>query len=165
MDEEFRIKKENLLRRAEIIKTFKESVIEIFKDNLIFGFISGSFATNQDTSNSDIDMFIIVQELDELQRSIFLETYTRLHQLHNRVIDEEFKFELCDIKTLELRLEVVETELPRCILRKDIDDGLVWSSMLSKSKVGEVGNMQIIEDLVSRAKKVIQNWYPFIIKN
>lgn len=58
-----------LAEKAEIIESFIEDSKLILKKNLVSGYLFGSYARNQQTSESDIDILFIVKEFNSRIRN------------------------------------------------------------------------------------------------
>ena len=57
------------MEKADLIKNFIKDSKQILKENLVSGYLFGSYARNQQTPESDIDILLIVKEFNSRIRN------------------------------------------------------------------------------------------------
>jgi hypothetical protein len=140
-----------LVKQAEII----------FADNLRFAFIGGSYASGTATSESDIDVFIVIESADLIAERVFCERFCELHRRHGH------KFthigELFTLATLDRLLNMTENMTERasfllrsacyrrnCILSA-LRKGIVVMGFLADTKICRRGNAALLDTYTGRA--------------
>ena len=136
------IKRGNGLESAVIEKLFKETVLKIFKENLVFAYIFGSYARNRAKSFSDIDTFVCVQRKDDKQIRQYLEWIFEISEVFGKIPDFRYPVEIVEFGQLENAVKSFDDlTLAADINSADKYDSMIWLHSLSHYKIALVGEI------------------------
>lgn len=145
--------------KLNIRKEFKKNVSHIFKNNLVFGFICGSFARERSHVINDLDFFICVKKNNINNNYKFKKWYYKIHKKYGLKPDKIFPGELMSINILLRKLEKIEKiNTPKIIKKNDLYDGIVWSGMLSGDYRELVGDRLLFLKLRKKTKILCKKW-------
>lgn len=123
---------------------FKEKIVKIFGDNLVFGYIFGSYARNRAKSYSDIDTFVCVKKKDSVQIKEYLDWLFEIFEIFGKIPDFKYPTEIVELKELENQVARFSKLRLLAILNSAKDyDAMVWLHSLSHYKIGIVNEKNI----------------------
>jgi predicted nucleotidyltransferase len=144
--------KSDKIKWRNIVNLFRDYTQRLFKDNLIFAFIGGSFAKNKMKKDSDIDMFVCLEERDTKKEIIFRKWYLKIHKQHGLKPDKKFFAEVIALKELDVALKYIKNFSPIFLIReKRLYDAFAWAGIIVADKVAFVGQKKVF---TSRKKKL-----------
>ncbi len=145
--------------REKLLDAFEKGINQIFSDEMIFAFISGSVARKKENPHSDIDMFIVVEYIDQAALNHFREWYTKIHETFALVPDMEYPGEVVSDANLHNSLRmVIHTHPTKIITAKELYDGIVWAGMLISPNVGFMGSKRVFELHKEKAFEICKKW-------
>lgn len=154
------------MTKGQIFRSFKREIKNTFSEDLLFGFLCGSFVRNKVHKNSDIDIFICVKKRNEEKEILFKDWYMSLHKKVKLKPDLQFYYEIMEPKDLLVSLTEAELTIPHVrITRKVLYDGIVWAGMLSGKYTSFIGSRSIYIKFRRKAKKVVTLWRDAIIQD
>lgn len=123
-----------------IIETlFKNTVQRIFKDNLVFAYIFGSYARNRAKSYSDVDTMVCVKKKDSLQIHQYLEWLFEISEIFGKIPDLKYPAEIVEFNQLQKAATSFENlNLVSEINSADAYDSMIWLHSLSHYKAAVV---------------------------
>lgn len=122
-----------------VSRQFEKKVQQIFKGNLEFAFIFGSFAAKKDVWISDFDTLICVHEKDDAQVEEYLQWVFYLHEFFGRIPDFKYPSEIItmsDLEAAEKRLQKMKLSATKN--NTEQYDAMIWFHALSQTKIGQV---------------------------
>lgn len=133
--------KRGIIERA-IEQDFLLGVQEIFKSNLLFGFIGGSVAKGYWKKDHDIDIFICLNEpIDSECAKDYLSWYGQLHSKYGFLPDFDYPGEIVERGNLVDTLRILNTfELKLKVDDLQTREAILWADMITGGKIGLVGN-------------------------
>lgn len=150
----------------EIIKDFKNNLSNIFAGEIVFAFLCGSLAKNTISENSDIDMFICLDEKKKERVKDFLSWYKRIHKRYGLKPDHKFPGEIMTLKTLDKTLKNLLKLSPQLAANNtDFEDGLIWTGMLSGKNKGFIGKRYQFLKRKKLADRIIKKWHGQFLKD
>lgn len=130
-----------------VASQFQETVQRIFGDELVFAYIFGSFASEQDRQHSDVDTLICVNSRKAEHVEPYLRWLFDIHEIFGRIPDFKYPTEIVSLSDLRDAIESLPTlELAVKTNEAAKYDAMIWTHSLSQSMVGLV-NPQNIPDL------------------
>lgn len=118
---------------------FKKVIKEIFGDNLVFGYIFGSYARNRARSYSDIDTLICIKTKNQDQISRYLKWLFELSEILGKIPDFTYPAEIVEFNKLEKAVNCFEKiRLTAGINSADDYDSMIWLHSLHHKKIGLV---------------------------
>ncbi len=118
---------------------FKDTVQKIFKDNLVFAYIFGSYARNRAKSYSDVDTMVCVKKKDSLQIHQYLEWLFGISEIFGKIPDFKYPAEIVEFNQLQKAATSFENlSLVSEINSADAYDSMLWLHSLSHYKVAVV---------------------------
>lgn len=149
-----------------IANLFQRRVKEIFGNDLIFAFISGSFAKFKLRKKSDIDMFICVRKRNNIRNKNFIKWYLKIHKDHGLRPDRKFFAEIVVIKELDMALKYIKKFRPIFLIQeRKLYDAFIWIGMIAASKIGFIGQKEFFINREKEAKKIIRTWHKNLAGN
>lgn len=153
-----------------IVKAFQNLAIEVFGENLIFGFIFGSAAKGKLTvrgpGQDDLDTFICLKENDQIAVENYLKRLALLHHEYSLKVDGTFPAEIMTLESLEKTInslgEIV-VSVDKLITGKEFDR-MFWAHALTDKKTGFIGNNNVMARLIKVGTPYIYTWKNQIIE-
>ena len=144
---------------SEIVDAYGTAVPAIFGENLVFGFIFGSFAKGYAAPGHDIDMFLCVKHDDTEQREAFQAWYVALHDRLELSPDLQDPGEMTTMERLRWKIDFAE----RLLIRPRICsyfayEAVVWTDALSDRKLGVIGDCNLVDRLERQCSKIMSTW-------
>ncbi len=133
---------------------FQETAKNIFGDQLVFGYIFGSFAINKDKRWSDIDTLICVHSKKDDQVERYLSWLFSTHEMFGRIPDFKYPAEIvsfADLQAATERLSAIELSATDNEAAKY--DAMVWCHSLSQPWAGPVN----IDNVPEQWKEIFTN--------
>ncbi|MBA4696690.1 MAG: aldehyde dehydrogenase [Legionella sp.] len=153
------------------VNDFDQMVADVFKENLVFGFVFGSATRDQLKINgehiSDLDTFICMKDDDDNLKNEYLTKLKKIHEIYHLKVDEIFPAEIMSLATLEKSIENLKNinfSLNE-VIRTDKYDSMFWACILTESKMGLLGNgkSHMIE-LAEKSKPYLEKWSAQILR-
>lgn len=155
-----RVKKETL-----IVDEFKKNINNIFKNNIVFAFLCGSFVSGNYTDKSDIDMVVCLKKRDKKMEKEFLKWYFFVHKKTGNIPDDVYNYEVCNQNQIGSSLNFIEKFAPMIKINSHgIYDGIVLAGMLSGTVVGFVGDYKKYLFFRKKAHKITRRWKQQLLK-
>lgn len=147
-----------------IIEEFKAIALEVFGDNLLFGFVFGSAAKEKlivtGKDRDDLDTFICLKEPNPAAIKKYNKRLAKLHAKHKLKVDETFPSEIMTLAALKDAISAVK-DLDVSInipIQGEAYDHLFWAHALSDKKTGFIGDGKTMSSLIKIAMPNIQRW-------
>lgn len=152
-------------RKVIVADEFKKSIINIFKNNITFAFLCGSFATGRSINKSDIDMVVCLKKRNKKMEGEFLKWYFLIHKKVGLIPDNIYKYEVCDERQLGIFLSYAEKATPTVRINSGrVYSGIVLSGMLSSKTTCFIGDYKKYLFFKKRAYKITKKWKQQIFK-
>lgn len=148
---------------------YKNFIQSLFKNNLNFSFIFGSYAKGTPKISSDIDMLVCLQKIDKEIEKKFREWYFKYHYMYGKtpdfyypgeiITDEKLNNIICNNKNIEFKL------------KNDADtfDALFYTQILTDKKREIIGNQELLLKYEYEFRKFIPDFcnqiYELLKKN
>lgn len=111
----------------------RESLDEIFGENLLFGFVCGGIANGYADYGHDIDIFVCVDgdvSNDKLEK--YYNWYFKLHSQYNLPPDKDYPGEIVSKEKLMKTLGLLnDLDLKLKVTRIDIKEAIIWCDMIT----------------------------------
>ncbi len=122
-----------------IVTQFQEVVQQIFGDELVFAYIFGSFASEEDKQHSDVDTLVCVKSKIPDQVEPYLQWLFNTHEMFGRIPDFKYPTEIVLLSDLERAVNMLSVlELKVAINEAVKYDAMIWCHSLSQQIVGVV---------------------------
>lgn len=151
----------------EILKEFIKKVPRIFGNNILFGFICGSLASQYRKTYEDIDMFVCLKRKPtKIQKKEFKHWYIQIHKKYSLFSDKEFPGEVMTLAMLKKRLALAPKWKPKMkIASLSMYDSLTWTDMISGYQVAHIGPQQSeLKKIKKEYGKYPEKWKQALIK-
>jgi len=136
-----------LEKREQIQQDFMRDVPVIFDENLIFGFIFGSFAKGYADDDHDIDTLVYLKTIDEDQYQEYLNWLVDLHTRYDMQIDPVYPCEVLDTTHMDrMKRNASEIRLSTRFNSISVFDQIVWIQVLADEKYAVIGDRNALKD-------------------
>ena len=126
---------------------FKESVEQIFRDNLVFAYIFGSYARNRAKSYSDVDTMVCVKKKNEHEIKSYLGWLFWMSEVFGKIPDFKYPSEIVEFDQLQNSvLSFKNLNLGASTNSAEAYDSMVWLHSLSHYKIAVVNEQNIPDD-------------------
>lgn len=130
-----------------ICESFTKAVREIFRDQLVFAYIFGGFASKKSKSFADIDTLICVKERIPQQVNEYLTWLFQTHEVFGKIPDFKYPSEIVEFNELKVGIEQLHIlKLSAINNSASAYDAMVWGHSLSQRKIGIINEKSIPED-------------------
>lgn len=153
-----------------IIKGFQDIATEVFKKNLIFGFVFGSAAKGklrvQGPDRDDLDTFICLKEDDTVAVEEYMQRLAMLHNQYNLKVDVTYPAEIMTLKKLEdviHSLNNMNISIDKLVTGDEFDR-IFWIHALTDKKIGFIGDGKLMSGLIKISTPYINKWASQIIE-
>lgn len=146
---------------ANAIESEFKKATGLFGDNLVFGFVFGSFAKGRSKPESDIDMFICLKSRSPQDEEKFIAWYIELHKKYGRQPDYEYPVEImthAELLNMEQALPTLTLNLKS--VSSLIFDYTTWAQILEDKKFAMTGDAREVNRLAAQCRP-----YPALWKN
>ncbi len=124
-----------------------------------YAFVCGSVARGQGTPDSDIDVFLCLDEMSDALHRDFGRLYLRLHRQLGLFPDGEYPGECMSADELDASLRLLEGERPAAVVsRAEVWDAVVWASMLCDAHLAPVGCSTTRARHITHARRALAPW-------
>lgn len=154
----------------DVIEGFKAIAIDIFKENLVFGFVFGSAAAGKlnvsEKDKDDLDTFICLRAPNPDQTHAYLKKIEQLHDKFNLKVDRDYPAEIVCLDELEKTissLPELRVSVERCLVGDDYDS-LFWTHALTNTKKGVIGDGKTMFGFIKRCEPYIKCWSESILE-
>lgn len=138
-----------------LLEEYKSYIQNLFKSNMEFSFIFGSYAKGTHKMTSDIDMFVCLRESNKELEKKFREWYFKFHYIYGKIPDFYYPGEL--ITEEKLNNIITNNKNLEIKLKNDADtfDALFYTQILTDKKRKIIGNQALLFKFEHEFKKII----------
>lgn len=155
--------------RNLIIDECTNNIKMIFKDDLEFSFIFGSYAKNKENPISDIDLFICLNRCNEKSINEFRKWYFKFHYMFGKFPDVLYPGEILSVQSLENILNSNADIILKDTNNSEIFDLLFYTQIFTDKKILIAGNQMLIDKYRKEFEKNIQKYckeiFEFLLTN
>lgn len=155
--------------RNLVINECTNNINDIFGDELVFSFVFGSYAKNEESPTSDIDLFICLNKYNESSINEFRKWYFKFHYMYGKFPDVLYPGEVLSIENLENILNNNENVILKETNNSEIFDLIFYTQIFTDKKIFLAGNQKIIEKYQKEFEKNISKYceeiFNFLLNN
>lgn len=152
-----------------LFNEYKTYIQELFKNNLQFSFVFGSYAKGIEKISSDIDMFICLQELNEELNKKFREWYFKYHYMYGKIPDFYYPGEIITEEKLNDIIRINKNIEINIKNDSDTFDALFYTQILTDKKREIIGSKELLMNYCTEFNKFIPSFcnqiYELLDKN
>lgn len=145
----------------EILAEVQIKLKEIFKSNMLFGFVCGGFSKGYADENHDVDIVVCLKDnLSKETEEEYLQWYFDLHKRYKIKPDYNYPGEIITYERLMNTLDILKT----LKLTLKIDDvptkkAIIWADMITSKTAAETGsNLELLYKLKTEFAKYPAKW-------
>uniref|UniRef100_A0AC34GY24 Polymerase nucleotidyl transferase domain-containing protein n=1 Tax=Panagrolaimus sp. ES5 TaxID=591445 RepID=A0AC34GY24_9BILA len=160
-------KKESM---SNIVEPFHAKTIETFGDNLIFGFIFGSYAKGKarfsGKNASDLDVFICLKERNNYQESLFKKFIVKFQWENGLKPDLDYCCEIISFSELEISMcRLHKNPIQIYFNDESTFDAIIYLCALAGPKAAVIGNKTMLSNLTSQANNEVKRQSDLFIQS
>jgi len=134
-------------KTQQIEQEFTRVAPDIFGDNLIFGFIFGSFAKGYVGEGHDIDTLVHLKKINDTQQREYLDWLLDLHHRHDMQIDTVYPCEILDASQMDrIKRNASAITLSTHFNSSCVFDQIVWIQVLADKKQAVIGDVHALRE-------------------
>lgn len=167
---EMSITKSSKIKLIDIMyKEYKFFIQSLFKNNLNFAFVFGSYAKGNSKNSSDMDILVCIKKWDDDQVENFRKWYFKFHYMYGKVPDFIYPGEIVtedqlnDIIKNNNNLEIKLNNNLKTF------DALFYTQIFTDKKSEVIGNKKLLLKIESNFKNFLSNFcnqiYELLMKN
>ncbi|MFO0826147.1 MAG: nucleotidyltransferase domain-containing protein [Gemmataceae bacterium] len=149
------------VERDQIFAEVQTTLPQLFRDNLVFGFVCGGVAKGYATRTHDIDLFVVLDTpVNTTVEEEYLRWYFDLHARYQLPPDYDYPGEIVELDRLERTLHLLDDwRLTRVVTSVDLKKAIIWTDMLTGGIAGHVGTGQdVLDRLIAERKHEPARW-------